>query len=93
MDYQKKRGKLVIGTESTIEAINKNKVKIIIVAKDSSERTIKNFEMKCKEKNISFYVFGTKQEISKSIGNENKTVIGVKDRNLAQAIEKILNGG
>ena len=76
-----------------MEAINKNKVKIIIVAKDSAERTIKNFEMKCKEKNIPFYTFGTKEDISKSIGNENKTVIGVKDKNLALAIEKILNGG
>ena len=76
-----------------MEAINKNKVKIIIVAKDSAERTIKNFEMKCKEKNIPFYTFGIKEDISKSIGNENKTVIGVKDKNLALAIEKILNGG
>ena len=49
--------------------------------------------MKCKEKNIPFYTFGTKEDISKSIGNENKTVIGVKDKNLALAIEKILNGG
>ena len=42
---------------------------------------------------ILFYVLKSKQEISKSIGNENKTVIGVKDKNLALAIEKILNGG
>lgn len=82
-----------MGTESCIEAINKNKLHIIIIASDSAKRTIKNFEIKCKERKIPIYVFGTKEELSKSIGKSNKTVIGIRDRNLAQAIEKIFNGG
>lgn len=93
LDYQKRHGKLVIGTESCMDTIYKNKVKIIILAEDSADRTIKNFQIKCREKGIPFYLFGTKAELSKRIGANNKTVIGVKDKNLAQAIEKILNGG
>ena len=88
-----KAGKIVFGTESCEEAIAKKKVKLIIVAEDSSQRTIQNFEEKCKENKIDFYLFGKKEELSKSIGKINKTVIGVKDKNLAGAIQKILNGG
>ena len=88
-----KAGKIVIGTEACLESIIKRKIKLIIVACDSAERTIRNFEEKCKENNIKFYKFGTKENLSNCIGKENKTVIGIKDKNLAGAIEKILNGG
>ena len=33
-----KAGKIVFGTESTIDMINKNKVKLIILAKDTAKR-------------------------------------------------------
>ncbi len=82
-----------MGTESCTEAITKNKLQIVIVACDSAQRTIKNFQIKCKEKGIPMYIFGTKEELSKSIGESNKTVIGIRDKNLARAIEKIFNGG
>lgn len=88
-----KAGKISFGTDSCLEMISKRKVKLIIVAEDSSERTINNFKEKCSENNIDFYIFGKKDDLSQSIGKVNKTVIGVKDKNLAGAIIKILNGG
>lgn len=86
-------GKLVFGTESCIDMINKKKIKIIILAEDSSNRTIENFKRICSVNNIPVYIFGNKELLSKSIGKSNKTVIGVKDKNLADAIKKILDGG
>ena len=88
-----KAGKIAFGTDSCLEMIAKNKVKLIIVAEDSSERTINNFKEKCKQNNFDFFIFGKKDDLSKSIGKVNKTVIGIKDKNLAGAIIKILNGG
>ena len=88
-----KAGKIVFGTDSCLEMIAKRKIKLIIVAEDSSERTISNFKNKCMENEIDFYLYGKKDELSKAIGKVNKTVIGVKDKNLAGAIKKILNGG
>lgn len=88
-----KAGKIVFGTESCLDMIAKRKVKLIIVAEDSSERTINNFKEKCVQNNIYFYIFGNKEDISRAIGKTNKTVVGIKDKNLAGAIQKILNGG
>ena len=88
-----KAGKIVFGTESTIDMINKNKVKLIILAKDTAQRTKNNIEIKCKEKNVPLYIFGEKDSLSKAIGKNNKTVLGIKDKNLALAIKKILDGG
>ena len=88
-----KAGKLCFGTESCLDMINKKKVKLIIVAEDSSDRTIQNFKEKCMQNDIDFYIYGKKEELSKAIGKPNKTVVGIKDKNLAGAIIKILNGG
>lgn len=33
------------------------------------------------------------EEISKAIGKSNKAIIGVKDKNIANGIQKINNGG
>ena len=88
-----KAGKIAFGTESCEDLISKKKLKLVIVAEDSSERTINNFKQKCEQNGIDFYIFGKKEELSKSIGKVNKTVIGIKDKNLAGAVKKILNGG
>ncbi len=88
-----KAGKVTFGTDSTMDMISKRKVKLVIVAQDSSQRTIMHFKEKCYEYNIPFYTFGDKESLSKAIGKENKTVIGIKDKNLAEAIKKILDGG
>ena len=88
-----KAGKITFGTESCIDMIDKRKEKLIIVAEDSSERTINKFKEKCIQNNIDFYVYGKKEDLSRAIGKTNKTVVGIKDKNLAGAIKKILNGG
>ena len=88
-----KAGKLTFGTEATIDMINKRKIKLIILAGDSSQRTIDNFKNKCKEYDIPVYTFGDKKSISKAIGKNNKTVLGIREKNLAEAIKKILDGG
>ena len=88
-----KAGKIAFGTDSCLEMIAKHKLKLVIVAEDASERTINNFKEKCKENNVDFYIFGKKEDLSKSIGKVNKAVIGIKDKNLAGAIIKILSGG
>lgn len=88
-----KAGKITFGTDSTMDMISRRKIKLVIVAKDSAERTIRHFKEKCEDYNITFYIFGNKESLSRSIGKENKTVIGIKDKNLAEAIKKILDGG
>lgn len=89
----KKAGKIVAGTDACLQEIEKNNIKLLILATDSAERTKKTFKQKCKQFNICVYEILTINEISNSIGKENKAVLGIKDKNFAQAINKIINGG
>ena len=88
-----KAGDIVSGTDITIETIEKKKAKLVIVAKDCSEKTIKNIKFECDKNSVPIYVFGSIDEISKSIGKNNRGVLAIKNENLAKEIEKRICGG
>lgn len=86
-------GKTVFGTEACIQALEKNKIKLIIIAKDAAERTKMNFKNICNKSNVPILEYLSSEEISKSIGKNNKAVVGIKDTNFSKEIIKIINGG
>ena len=86
-------GKTVFGTEACIQAINKNKIKLLIVAKNAAERTKKNFVDICNNKRIPLIEELSIEELSQAVGKDNKAVIGLKDANFSNEIKKIINGG
>lgn len=88
-------GKVIFGTDACIEGVEKNKIKLIIVATDASDRLKNKFINLCQSKNneIKVIIFGTIDEISSNTGKQNKAVVGIKDINFSNEIIKIINGG
>lgn len=86
-------GKIIFGTEACLQDLEKNKVKLVLVASDSSERTKIKFNNICKDKNIPIKECLTIEEMSNAIGKDNKAVIGIKDINFSKEIIKIIDGG
>ena len=86
-------GKIAFGADAVEDLIKKRKLKLVIVAENSSERTRNNFEFICNKNNIPIIIFGDIENISKFIGKQNKAIIGVKEANIANEICKIVNGG
>lgn len=88
-----KAGKVCFGRDACIDFIEKQKVKLLIIAEDASDRTKKDFEIICKNNNTKIYFYSSIEELSRAIGKNNKAVIGIKEENFAKQIEKIINGG
>lgn len=88
-----KAGEIVFGTDACKEAIQKNKVHLVLVAEDASDRTKRNFEFLCETQKLAYQCFGTIEELSKAIGKKNKAVIAIKNQSLAKELVKIINGG
>lgn len=88
-----KAGKICFGADSVEENIEKRKVKLLIIAEDSSERTKNKFIEKGQKQNIPIIIDSNIEEISKTIGKSNKAIIGVKDINFAKSIQEKYNGG
>lgn len=85
--------KVCFGADSVELEIKKKKVKLIIIAEDSSQRTKEKFIKLSNEYNIPNLVIGEIDELSKAIGKQNKAIIGIEDINLSTEIQKINNGG
>lgn len=85
--------KVSFGADSVELQIKKRKVKLVIVAEDSSTRTKDKFVKLSEQYNIPIIIVGNIDELSKSIGKNNKAIIGIEDINLSNEIQKINNGG
>lgn len=88
-----KSGKLISGTDIILENLAKKKISLVIVAEDASEKTIKNIKYYCEKENVKLIIYGNIEENSKSIGKHNRAIIGILDKNLAVAIQKVIHGG
>ena len=86
-------GKIVFGTEACMQAIEKNKIKLVIIATDAAERTKMNFSSICNSKKIPIFEYLNSEEMSKAIGKTNKVILGIKDINFSNEIIKMINGG
>ncbi len=86
-------GKIVSGMDAVSDELNRNKLKMIILAKDASEKTGKNIKFLAEKKKVPIIEIGTILENSKAIGKENRAIIGIKDKNIAEGMKKIICGG
>ena len=88
-----KAGKIEYGADAVEEAIKKKKAKLVIVSEDAATRTKENFEFLSKQQQILFAIYAKKDELSKSIGKDNKAVLAITDKNLSNEIYKMICGG
>lgn len=93
MGLSTKAGVLVFGTDACVDVIKRKKAKLVIIANDAAIRTKKNFELLCQDFEVPMYIWGETEEISKAIGKSNKVVIAIKNKNFAEQIIKMINGG
>ena len=85
--------KICFGADSVEQEIKKKKVRLVLIAQDSSDRTKTKFQNLCKENNVECLIIGDIDTLSKSIGKQNKAIIGIEEENIAKQIQKINYGG
>ena len=86
--FATKARKLQRGYKTCLSLLDSSasKVKLLIVATDASEKTIKKMTEKCKSRGISSRVFGSMAELSKITGGSDNYVYAITDENFADAI-------
>ena len=89
----KRSGNLFIGTDTVINNLQNKKVKIVILAKDSSNLTIETLENKCHYYNIPIDLSFSCEEISQAVGKENIKVVALCDQGLKESFEKLVKDG
>ena len=87
-----KSGNISYG-ETLIEDIRKNKVFIVIISTDMGETSKKKIIDKCIYYHIPYYICLDKESLSKSVGKNNISSLGIKSNGGANKIKNIIEGG
>ena len=88
-----KAGKIKAGEFSVEKSIKQGKAKLVFVAEDASENTIKKFKNSCFHYRIPFYQYGNKDELGKIIGKEMRSSLSIEDEGFGERIIGFMNGG
>ena len=79
---------LVTGYNTCIMAMQKRKLKLLILASDLSENSIEKLVKEAEKTSTSYKIYGSVEGLSHITGNDNKGVFGVTDRNFADIISQ-----
>lgn len=82
--------KCVTGTEMIIDHIRRKKAKLVLVAKDTSERTKKQIEGKCKSYDIPYIEVGNRLALGSAIGKSERVAIAILDEGFAKKLQSLL---
>lgn len=81
-------GKLVTGQGPVLESIRSKRGHYVILAKDASPRSIKQFTDKCHSYEIALNLDYTNEEISRAIGKNRKSC-SLTDRGFAKSFASL----
>lgn len=85
-----KSGNVVSGEEMCIKGMNQNSIYLIILSEEASNNTNKKFKDKTSYRNVPIYIWGSKEELGKTIGKTSRTTVGVLDYGFSQTLIKHL---
>jgi ribosomal protein L7Ae-like RNA K-turn-binding protein len=84
------RARKIVSGAMLMEAVRKNRVLLVLVATDASDRTKKQFQDKCTSYQIPCLIWGSIEELSMATGMNLRVAVGINDRGLAKNILECL---
>ncbi|OPY59082.1 MAG: putative ribosomal protein YlxQ [Pelotomaculum sp. PtaU1.Bin035] len=86
-------GKLMSGNFAVKDALARGRVKLLVIAKDTSGRTRRELSVLAGSKNIPTVSFGSKVELGRLIGKAPRSAVAFTDELLARRILGALERG
>ena len=92
LGFAQKAGSLISG-ENTVQSCLKRKnrkLHLVLLAEDMSEEAQARFKHKLENKSITYKVFGSKEQLGRSIGKNGRAILAITDRGFAEKIIDLL---
>ncbi len=70
--------------DATIEGIKKHKVKLVIIACNTSDKSKENIKYICNNNEVKKIEFSTMEELGNAIGKKNRAIIGITDESFSK---------
>lgn len=86
----RKGRRLEIGRTAVTILLNRKRASLVIIAADASDKLKKEITADCLRRNVSCFIFSTREELGSLFSRENIAVIGITDKDMAEGIRKAL---
>ncbi len=91
LSMAQRANKLVSGEFAVEKAVPTGKIKLLLVASDTSEAGKKQYNDMALSYNVPLYFVLTKDELGQCIGKAHRAVAGVLDNGFSKALKELLN--
>lgn len=81
------------GDASVRDSIERRRSKLILIASDAAERTIKNFSRLSREAGIPVLLFGSRDQLGSVLGKESRAVLAITNDHFAKGITMAIERG
>lgn len=88
LGFAMKAGKVMSGVNTCTFGMSKGKINLIILAEDISENSSKKIMKEIRRGQVPYITHGTVEELSHTIGQSGRSVIGICDKGFAEVILK-----
>ncbi|HNQ44448.1 MAG TPA: ribosomal L7Ae/L30e/S12e/Gadd45 family protein [Candidatus Cloacimonadota bacterium] len=90
MQFARKAGKLVAGSDACLRAMHHKHIHLIVIASDTAERSKARItaELQHSQRQFEVICIGTQAELSAALGLPITGVFGISDQNFASSILK-----
>ncbi|HWO77997.1 MAG TPA: YlxQ family RNA-binding protein [Bacillus sp. (in: firmicutes)] len=82
--------KVVSGEESVIQEVRRGKAKLVLLAKDASDNTMKKVLDKCKYYQVPVCIVESREQLGHSIGKPARVIVCVTDGGFANSVRGLL---
>ena len=84
--FAQKSGNLISGFDAVSRHMQKRKVKLVIISTDIANNSLEKIIKNCQANNVKYHQVLTTEEISRSIGKTNRSIIGILNKGFANSI-------
>ncbi len=83
-------GKVSSGAVAVQTSLAGNQARVLLMSKDISLNTREAFILKCRQRNIPWFILGDRYDLGKSLGKAYRVALTINDAGLAGAIIKAI---
>ncbi|MCD6363803.1 MAG: ribosomal L7Ae/L30e/S12e/Gadd45 family protein [Synergistetes bacterium] len=87
--FARKAGKITLGRRSTVKALERGKISLVILASDAGSSLKREIMKLASKAGVDVAFDGSKREIGKIVGREACSVLGFIDRRMAEGVMKL----
>ena len=90
LGFAKKSGNLLAGYNTCVSAMNKGKVKLLIICEDIAENSMEKITCLARANQTKYRIYGHSDVLGPACGSPGRAIFGITDAGFADTIAKAI---